>query len=86
MRKQTRSLSFTAGRYDRCLLVVNGLATGGPYEVGVNSCLTGVWKDNFSYIWKLIQSGNTVSGTVDTTGCGIYTVTGTLTGTDGVLE
>jgi len=81
-----RKLSFTAGQYDRCLLVVNGLATGGSYEVSVNSCLSGVWRDSYNFIWTLTQSGSNVSGTVDTRSCGVYSVTGTLTGSDVVLN
>lgn len=80
-------LTLTAGQYDRCLLVINGLMTGGAYEVTVNPCISGSWRDSYGYIWTLVQTGTTISGTVVTTGCGTYSVTGTVSGGgDIVLE
>ncbi|GJL54905.1 MAG: hypothetical protein NPIRA02_20370 [Nitrospirales bacterium] len=76
--ERTWNLSVNAGQYDRCVLVVNGLATGGQYEVSVNACAAGVWKDMFNFVWTLVQSGSDITGTVKTTACGVYTVTGSL--------
>ena len=73
-------LTLTAGQYDRCLLVVNGLMTGGPYEITVNTCVSGSWRDSYGYIWTLMQTGTTIAGTVVTTSCGTYSVTGTVGG------
>ena len=83
---RTWNLSFTSGRYDRCMLAVNGLATGGAYEIGVNACMSGVWRDSRNFIWTLTQSGNQINGTVVTTSCGTYDVAGTLNGNDLVLN
>lgn len=80
-----RHITLNPGQYDRCAVVVNGLASGGSYELGLNACLTGVWKDTFNFVWTLTQAGDDVTGTV-TTGCGVYSVTGTINGTDLVLE
>lgn len=77
-----RHVAFAAGDYDRCVVVVNGLASGGQYELGLNACVTGVWKDSFNFVWSLVQAGDDVTGTVTTTSCGQYTVTGTITGSD----
>jgi hypothetical protein len=77
---------FDAGRYDRCTLVVNGLANGGSYTVSVNSCITGVWRDGFNFVWTLTQSGSDISGTVQTSTCGVYTVTGTIRGNNVTLN
>ena len=79
--EKTWDLSFEAGRYDRAVLVVNGLAVEGQYEVSVNACVSGVWQDNYNYIWTLVQSGRDITGTVRTRSCGTYSVTGTLGGT-----
>jgi hypothetical protein len=84
--EKTWSLSFSAGTYDTCVLVINGLGTGGDYEVSLNACISGVWRDGFNYVWTLIQSGDDITGTVQTTSCGTYTVTGTFTGTDITLN
>jgi len=78
--ERTWNLSFSAGDYDRCILVVNGLATGGQYEVSVNACMSGVWRDSYNYVWTLVQSGRDVNGTVATNTCGKYSVTGTFDG------
>jgi hypothetical protein len=82
----TRNLSFAAGTYDRAVLVVNGLAVGGQYKVSVNACVSGIWQDNYNYIWTLVQSGSDISGTVRTRSCGTYTVTGTFSGTKITLK
>jgi len=84
--EKTWNLSFSAGTYDTCVLVINGLGTGGDYEVSLNACISGVWRDGFNYVWTLIQSGDDITGTVQTTSCGTYTVTGTFTGTDITLN
>ena len=84
--ERTWNLNLTAGQYDRCVLVVNGLDTGGAYEIGINPCMSGVWRDNYSFIWTLTQSGGAITGTVDTRSCGTYTVTGSITGSDVILN
>lgn len=76
----TRHVEFDADEYDRCVVIVNGLATGGSYELGLNSCLTGTWRDGFGFVWTLQQGGDDITGTVATTGCGTYQVTGSLDG------
>lgn len=78
--EQTWNQEFEAGTYDSCVLVVNGLAKGGTYEVSLNSCISGVWRDNYNYIWTLVQSGDDISGSVKTTSCGTYSVGGTFDG------
>jgi hypothetical protein len=78
--ERTWNLNFTDGEYDRCVLVVNGLATGGRYDVSVNACMSGVWRDSFNYVWTLVQAGKDITGTVQTNTCGTYSVTGTLVG------
>ncbi len=82
----TRHIEMTAGQYDRCVVVVNGLDVGGTYELGLNSCLTGTWRDGFGFVWTLQQAGDDVTGTVATTGCGTYDVTGSIDGDQLVLE
>jgi hypothetical protein len=77
--ERTWDLSFEAGKFDRCVLVVNGLATGGKYEISINACVSGVWKDNYNYVWTLVQTGNDITGTVQTTTCGTYKVKGKIT-------
>lgn len=84
--ERTWDLSFTAGQYSRCVLVVNGLAFGGQYEISINACVSGVWRDNFNFVWTLIQSGSDVSGTVKTVSCGNYKVKGTFSGTSITLK
>lgn len=84
--ERTWNLSFTAGNYDHCVLVVNGLATGGEYEVSLNSCISGVWRDGFNYVWTLVQSGRDITGTVKVIGCGTYAVTGTFDGSNITLK
>ncbi len=81
-----RHVEFDAGTYDRCVVVVNGLAAGGQYELGLNACVTGVWKDSFNFVWTLVQAGDDVSGTVTTSSCGEYAVTGTVTGNELALN
>ncbi len=78
----TRVLKFDPGTYDRCVLVVNGLGVGGSYTVGINACVTGVWRDRFGFVWRLRQAGTDISGTVATRGCGSYRVSGSVDGTD----
>ena len=68
--EKTWNRSFAAGTYDTCVLVLNGLATGGDYEVSINTCISGVWKDGFNYVWTLVQSGDDISGTVQTGSAG----------------
>lgn len=41
-----------------------------------NECITGTWTDNFGFIWNLTQTGTSISGTVNTSRCGSYNVTG----------
>jgi hypothetical protein len=84
--ERTWNLSFSAGDYDRCVLVVNGLATGGQYEISLNACISGVWSDTFNYVWTLVQSGQDITGTVKTTNCGTYSVTGTFDGSNITLK
>ncbi len=76
--ERVQHVSFPAGTYDRCILVVNGLGTGGTYSVGLNACMAGTWTDSFGFVWTLNQAGDDVTGTVRTRSCGVYTVTGTL--------
>jgi hypothetical protein len=76
--EQTFDANFAAGTYDRAVLVVNSLATGGQYEVSVNACMSGIWVDNYNFIWTLVQSGTDISGTVLTRHSGTYTVAGKL--------
>lgn len=64
--ERTFDMNFTARTYDRAVLVINGLATGGQYLVSVNACVSGAWLDNYSFIWNLVQSGTNISGTVRT--------------------
>lgn len=84
--ERTWNLSFAPGEYDRCVLVVNGLDTGGQYEISINACVSGVWRDRYNFVWTLIQSGRDVTGTVRTTGCGTYSVIGTFDGTNITLK
>lgn len=77
---KVRHVSFATGTYDRCLLVVDGLRTGGTYSVGLNACITGTWTDGYGFVWTLTQAGDDIAGTVRTRSCGTYTVTGTLSG------
>ena len=79
-------LTFTAGQYDGCLVVVNGLVTPDPYELSVNPRMSGVWRDSFNFVWALTQSRGTIAGTVETRNSGIYEVSGTLDGNDLVLN
>jgi hypothetical protein len=69
--------SPTAGQYDRCVVVVNGLSTAGSYRVAVNASVDGSWRDSFGYVWTLTQTGASISGTVATPRCGTYRVSGT---------
>ena len=84
--ERTWNLSFTAGDYDRCVLVVNGLATGGQYEISLNACVSGVWRDGYNYVWTLVQSGKDITGTVKVIGCGTYSVTGAFDGSNITLK
>lgn len=84
--ERTWSLKFSAGKYDRCVLVVNGLPSGGQYEISINACASGIWKDTYNYVWTLVQSGKEITGTVQTTSCGTYKVKGTLIGDKITLE
>ncbi len=84
--ERTWNLSFSAGDYDRCVLVVNGLTTGGQYELSLNACISGVWQDGYNYVWTLVQSGKDITGTVKVIGCGTYSVTGTFDGSNITLK
>ena len=84
--ERTWNLNLTAGQYDRCVLVVNGLPTGGQYEVSINACISGVWRDAFNFVWTLVQTGSDITGTVQTGSCGTYLVTGTFNGTNITLN
>lgn len=84
--ERTWNLNFTAGQYDRCVLLVNGLASGGEYEISLNACISGVWQDANNYVWTLVQSGQDITGTVKTTSCGTYSVTGTFDGSNITLK
>ncbi len=82
----SRVLKFDPGDYNRCVLVVNGLETGGSYTVGINACVTGSWRDRFGFVWRLRQSGTAISGTVTTRGCGVYQVAGSIDGDNVELQ
>lgn len=84
--ERTWNLNFTAGQYDRCVLVVNGLATGDQYEISLNACISGVWSDTFNYVWTLVQSGKDITGIVKVIGCDTYSVTGTFDGSNITLK
>ena len=78
--EHAHNLAFAAAEYDRMIVLVNGLGTGGQYELSINACMLGVWRDSFNFLWTLAQSGGDLTGTCKTPGCGIYSVTGTLNG------
>jgi hypothetical protein len=84
--EQTWERNFSAGNYDRVVLVVNGVPTGGDYEVSINGCVSGTWRDGFNFLWTLVQEGEVIKGTVNTNSCGLYQVTGTLRGSDIMLK
>lgn len=84
--EMARNITFDPGSYDRCVVVVNGMDVGGSYELGLNDCVTGTWRDSFNFAWTLRQAGGDISGRVVTTGCGTYLVEGTLTGQRLVLK
>lgn len=84
--ERTWNLNLTAGQYDRCALVVNGLLAGGQYEVSINACISGIWRDGYNYVWTLVQTEGDISGTVQTSTCGAYSVTGTFDGTNITLN
>ena len=75
---RTWNLNFSSGQYDRCVLIVNGLSSGGQYEVSINTKIGGVWKDNFNFVWTLFEFDDTVEGNVLTTSCGSYSVVGNI--------
>ena len=78
----TLDITFATGQYDRCLVVVNGLAIPGSYELGVNPRMSGVWRDSFNFVWSLTQSGGAIAGTVETRNSGTYKVSGMRDGDD----
>ncbi len=82
----SQAVTLAPGQYARCVLVVNGLATGGGYNLAINSCVTGLWRDGFFFVWSLVQTGNTIAGTLQTGSCGEYSVTGTVNGDQVVLQ
>ena len=45
-----------------------------------HQCATGVWTDVKGLIWNLYQNNQTITGTTDAAGCGLYKVTGSLVG------
>lgn len=80
--ERTWNLNFNAGQYDKAVLVVNGLHVGGSYKVSVNACLSGIWKDNYNFVWKLVQSGNMIQGRVTTRLFGGFPVKGEIHNND----
>ncbi len=74
----TFSRAITPRQWDRVALVVVGGSRGGSYILSVNACMTGQWIDNYGYVWRIIQNGTSIKGTVDTvSSCGTWNVTGT---------
>lgn len=71
--------TLTPGQWDKIGVVIGGRAIGGNYTISVLCTIPGKWRDNFNYLWTLNQSGTTITGTVVTTTCGTWNVSGTYT-------